>query len=270
MQKLVKCIYDCVMSAKEIPEDLLYEFSQTTIKIVQSGNVQELPEKFEDLQNYVEMFWRGKKYEREKNPARIFQLGQLLSYFNLIRDAADDQKNRKLMEDYIRRWNRKFRIFWGMHDQPGIMHKKLAAFSGISPSELSQFITKTMWDGYYTYRITGREKYYYLTPRGEELFALFQKKREKEYSYQYWGMSKEDLNNEIAGPNNNNIYKLKLIESRGGLKMRALPVNEEQLPMEGYKKEKYYGRETYTIGGCEGKDSRYIKKGIRRKTGSGV
>lgn len=71
MQRLIEFIYNYIFEGKEVPEDLMFEFSQSTMKIVQSGNVQELSPEFEDLQNYVELFWRGRKYEREENPIPI-------------------------------------------------------------------------------------------------------------------------------------------------------------------------------------------------------
>lgn len=271
MKRIVKTIYNYVLEKKKIPEDFLYEFSQNIIKIVQSGNVQELPPEFEELQNYVEMYWRGRKYEREENPIRIYQLGQLLSYVNLIRDVIDSNKDKVSMTEYAVRWDNRFLVFQGMYDKPGITHKQLARISKMSPSALSQFMDKTKWDGYYTYRIVGREKYYYLTPKGNELYALFCKERKEEFSYNYLYMSADDLNNEIAGPISDSLLeqtsvKLEVVEASA--RKRSVSMNKEVFPIGAgaFKKEEPYARAANTIGEYNEEDRGYFKKGIWRKT----
>lgn len=172
MKKLIEIIYNCVLSGKEIPEDLLYEFSQNIIKIVQSRQVDNIPAEFWDLQHYIELFWRGRRYKKEKNSILIYQMGQMLSYTSMIRDIADDNEMVMGIKEYAERWKNKYLVYKGVHAESGITHKKLANVSGLSPSALTQFISKTKWDGYLTYRNVGREKYYYLTEEGEKLYKL--------------------------------------------------------------------------------------------------
>ena len=269
MQRLIEFIYNYIFEGKEVPEDLMFEFSQSTMKIVQSGNVQELPPEFEDLQNYVELFWRGRKYEREEKPIRIYQLGQLLSYINLIRDVADEQKRKISMEEYAERWSKRFRVFLGMHVKPGIMHKELAKFSGITPSVLSQFVAKTKWDGYYTYRIVGREKYYYLTSKGQELYSLLWRKQNRENLHYYLPLDAYSHYDEIAILSNNNIYKQDLVKKRLDFGKRVVTVNQEKLPIRrgGYKMEVHYGNAANQIRGYKEKDSGHFEETIGGKTG---
>lgn len=179
MKKLIDILYDYLLKGKEIPEDLLYEFSQDTIKIIQHRSTDEIPSTFWNLQHYVEMFWRGKKYKKEKNPILIYQMGQMLAYTNMVRDIADENERTMNLDEYARRWENKYLVFKGIHDVPGITHKKLAAVSHQSVSSLSQFIAKTKWDGYIIYRTGGREKYYYLTENGEKLYKLLNDKQKK-------------------------------------------------------------------------------------------
>ena len=79
MKEVIANIYSCIKEKKEIPEDILYEFSQDALRIVQSRLDSEIPAEFWKLQHYVEMFWRGRKFETEKDAVRIYQMGQLLS-----------------------------------------------------------------------------------------------------------------------------------------------------------------------------------------------
>lgn len=186
MKKLINIIYNCVLKKKEIPKDLLYEFSRDAIKIVQNRQVDDVPTEFWDLQHYVELFWREKKYKKEKNSILIYQMGQLFSYTSMIRDIADDNERILRIREYAERWKNKYLVYKGVHDESGITHKKLVNVSGLSPSALSQFIAQTRWDGYLTYRNVGREKYYYLTDEGEKLYELLKSRYERAgYIYPY-------------------------------------------------------------------------------------
>ena len=191
MTKLIDMIYDYLVKRIEIPEELLYEFPQNILKMIQNHATSEIPSAFWNLQHYVEMFWRGKKYKKEKNTALVYQMGQLLACTNMIRDIVDADEKIMNLNEYAKRWVNKYPVYKGIHDNPGINHKKLAEISGNSVSSLSQFISKTKWDGYIIYRSGGREKYYYLTQNGEKLYKLLREKRQKsfrlkKYTFRNW------------------------------------------------------------------------------------
>ena len=61
MRELVRLILDCLLEVREIPEELLYELSKTTVMIVEQRCMQEIPEEFWELESYVEAYWRGEK-----------------------------------------------------------------------------------------------------------------------------------------------------------------------------------------------------------------
>lgn len=195
MKKLIDILYDHLINSREIPEDLLYEFSQNTIKIIQHHASAQIPPSFWNLQHYVEMFWRGRKYQKEKNTVFVYQMGQLLTCTNMIRDVVDADVKTMSISDYARRWDSKYPVYKGIHDKPGINHKKLAAVSENSISSLSQFISKTKWDGYIIYRSAGREKYYYLTENGEKLYKLLREKRQKACRFKKVRFRNLDTNN---------------------------------------------------------------------------
>ena len=177
MERLIEILYSHIMNGKRISDDLMYEFSQHILKIVQGIEEVEPVNELFAFRNYVEMYWRGGKFETEKKGYFAFQMGQLLSYINMLKDIEEIKKQELNLEEYASRWEKRFSVFKSMHEEKGITHKKLADLSGLSPSSLSQFIAKTKWDGYFVYRIAGREKYYYLTEKGEKLYDYMEEKR---------------------------------------------------------------------------------------------
>lgn len=179
MDEIIRNIYSYIREKKELPEDLLYEFSQSTIRVVQSYSKEEITADFWKLQHFVEMFWRGRKFETEQNPVRIYQMGQLLSLTGMIRDVAEKAEKDVSIYEYARRWGKRYQVYKGMHDEPGINHKRLAEMAGLSVSSLSQMIAQTKHDGYFIYRIAGREKYYYLTHSGENLYNILKSRQRR-------------------------------------------------------------------------------------------
>lgn len=205
MKNLIEIIYNYLLDNKTIPDELMYEFSQDTKEIVRNNAAFDIPSEFWNFQNYIEMFWRGRKYETAENATLIYQMGQLLSYVNMIRDIADEDEKTISLDEYANHWGNKYLVFKGIHDEYGINHKKLAEVSDLTPSALSQFIAKTRWDGYFTYRNVGREKYYYLTEEGEKLYELMRERQTKEPEEpRYFLVSIPADNNYI----NRDVYKM--------------------------------------------------------------
>lgn len=186
MKNLIEKIFSYLLDEKSVPEDLIFELAQDTIRILQDGETDDLPQEFWNLQHYLNLFWHGRKYESITDNYRIYQMGQLLSYVNIIRDAVDNREKKESIEEYAQRYNNRFLVYKAINDKPGINHRDLAMASGISTSALSQFISKTKWDGYYTFRVVGREKYYYLTENGKRLYQLLEKRHLPNYIFKMY------------------------------------------------------------------------------------
>lgn len=93
MEKLISILYECVINNQEVSEDLLYELEQDVICVVRNQNTTQISRNFWDLQHYIEMYWRGRKYTRERNKKYLYQMGQLLAYTNMVRDIVDIKEN---------------------------------------------------------------------------------------------------------------------------------------------------------------------------------
>lgn len=179
MKELAEQILDYIMENREVPEDLLYEFSKETLRIIQSRQTTSIPDTFWDLENYVETFWRCSEFTQAENSYFVHQMGQLLSFTNLI-SIMDDEEQRELsIEDYAEQWRDRYLVFDYIHRHRGITHKTLAEASGMSVSALSQFINKVKWTGVFNCRSMGREKHYYLTEYGEQVYEYMKKNAEK-------------------------------------------------------------------------------------------
>lgn len=179
MRELINLISEYVYDAAEIPEDLLYEFSKKTAKIIRNLCTEAIPDEFWELENYVEAYWRGHKYLKSEDAIQIYQMGQLLSFTNMLSMLSGEKEKEISIEDYAVQLKDKYPIFSKIHEIPGITHKELADAVDMSVSSLSQFITKYKWNGFFQSRAMGREKHYYLTKYGQQLYSVMKDKYEK-------------------------------------------------------------------------------------------
>ncbi len=179
MRELINLISEYVYDAAEIPEDLLYEFSKKTAKIIRNLCTEAIPDEFWELENYVEAYWRGHKYLKSEDAIQIYQMGQLLSFTNMLSMLSEEKEKEISIEDYAVQLKDKYPIFSKIHEIPGITHKELADAVDMSVSSLSQFITKYKWNGFFQSRAMGREKHYYLTKHGQQLYYTMKDKYEK-------------------------------------------------------------------------------------------
>lgn len=60
MKELINSILECILDARKIPEEMLYQFSKTTTKIVQSGCTEVIPKSFGSLRAMCRHFGEEK------------------------------------------------------------------------------------------------------------------------------------------------------------------------------------------------------------------
>lgn len=175
MKKLTNMLLEYLWNEEEIPEELFYEFSVKATKAIQTRCLEELPLEFWEVEKYVEAFWRSQNFTslEEKN---IYGMGRLLSITNMLAMVAEDEEKRYFLPEYAEKYQEWYPVFEEMHNCPGITHVELARKAHKSKSSLSQFMKKNQWQGFYIFHCLGREKTYYLTELGQQLYELMKSK----------------------------------------------------------------------------------------------
>ncbi len=226
MKGLIKILLEYIYNSKEIPDELLYEFSQKTMQIVQRKATEEIPDEFWDFENYVEMFWRGKKYNYMSDSCMVYQMGRLLACTNMLSILVDEREREASLEEYADLLKNRFEVFEGMYNTRGITHKELAELSGVSVSALSQFINRIKAEAFFTYRVMGREKHYYLTEYGEKLYFLMaQKNNKKKMKYAKLRGIVNDVNEQIM---EDTYYKVIISQNANSVTESVYISNQER------------------------------------------
>lgn len=92
-----------------------------------------------------------------------------------LADQVEASKNWTIL---LRKYQDKLNLLKHIHASPGIRHKRLAEKEGISPSQLSQSMVGLVKDELITYNYAGRQKFYFLSAKGEKLYRKLNEKKQ--------------------------------------------------------------------------------------------
>ncbi len=127
-----------------------------------------MEEEFTNLCSAIGEVWQYREWEK-MSPEQAFFYGSLWGSIKSFECRHQKSKETDQMKLLVPKFKDKRWLFRAIKSQPGILHKELAAKGKLSPSRLSQIMDDKDMDDLISYRLSGREKYYFLKPRGEEL-----------------------------------------------------------------------------------------------------
>lgn len=184
---LVKAILSCLEKEIDIPNEYMDAFIARTMLVVQKEDRKQISSLYPRLCDSVFNYFRGHQYNERSlqtnnaednsaaylepnNRAFVFKMGQLHACVTILNDVIrklDESEMTITYKKYIAKYSK---FFEAIANKPGIKHSELAEITGKSPSGLSQFVLKIQQFDLFTRTVVGREKYYYLTPKGLKLF----------------------------------------------------------------------------------------------------
>lgn len=163
----IKSIMNCIRDKVCIPDDLLDVFCESTFEIVQNRSYNAITPKTRELCLLLSHLWSSQIYANmSDNPILIFQIGELHACSSMLDKLYSEKKADDNISINSIRYKDKISFFRTIKDNPGIRQIDLSKITNISKSSISQFAAKIKSYGYHYERISGREKYYYLTATG--------------------------------------------------------------------------------------------------------
>ncbi|MCM1120988.1 MAG: hypothetical protein NC416_00240 [Eubacterium sp.] len=166
-----RSLVDSLTSHKKITEDQILTFMEE-LATEEPKALADMPSDYRKLSFSMGEAWQYREWET-MSPKQAFFYGSLWGSsksFELRYRKKLDADQMKLL---VPKYKNKEWIFRAIKAQPGILHKELADKGDISPSRLSQIMDDKDIDTLISYRLSGREKYYFLKPDGEELLSRF-------------------------------------------------------------------------------------------------
>ncbi len=156
-------------SDKNITEDQTLTFMEE-LSAEEPKDLADMPEDYRKLKFSMSEVWRYREW-KEMTPEQAFLYGSVWGSARLFELRQQKRRETDRMKLLVPKYRDKYWMFYAIKSQPGILHKELAKKGNISPSRLSQIMDDKDIDVLISQRASGREKYYFLKPQGEELLA---------------------------------------------------------------------------------------------------
>lgn len=168
LEKISDAINKKIASDKTISSDQLDAYLQQIFEYIRCADSVTLPYSFCLLRDKLFKKWEYGAIEKLDAKAS-FLLGALWSGAILSELAEAERLKRPNLEALAKQNLKYYKILKVIQARPGIMHKELAKISELSTSELSQWMTKIQFENLFSFSRAGREKYYYIEKKGEDI-----------------------------------------------------------------------------------------------------
>lgn len=162
-------IAECAVLHKNISEEQMLLFIDA-LASEDSGEQTIMAAAYKRLRSVIGEVWQYREWE-EMSPEQAFLYGSIWGSMKSFDLSCQKNKDADQMKLLVPKFKDKMWLFRAIKSQPGILHKELALKGKISPSRLSQIMDDEDMNTLISHRLSGREKYYFLKPRGEELFC---------------------------------------------------------------------------------------------------
>lgn len=167
LKNVCRNLVDSLTSHTKITEDQIFRFMEELAK-EEPKALSEMPPDYRRLFFSMGEVWQYQEW-KSLSAEQAFLYGGLWGSSKSFDLRYQQKLTTDRMKTLVPKYKSKEWIFRAIKYQPGILHKELADKGHISPSRLSQIMDDTDIDSLISYRLSGREKYYYLKPAGEEL-----------------------------------------------------------------------------------------------------
>lgn len=177
LERIIDDISARMTSKKELTQELLFSFMKKFIADNGSFFDAGKPESYKAMRSRLNELWQYREWE-EMSSEQAFLYGQLYGCVKLCEYREQSHQNtawfRFLLSKYA-----DSQLFYIIKKTPGIRHKDLAEKIGLSTGRLSQMMDEEDMKELIVSRVMGREKYYFLGAKGEELLQKLEtQKRE--------------------------------------------------------------------------------------------
>lgn len=176
LNTLCDIINNKILSGKKLSDDQIMVYLKQIFEYVRHTDPTELPRSFYLLRQTMFKMWEygdTKKF----SPEVAFMYGAVWGGAMLSELAEKEIKEQPRLEAMAKQNLKYLNCFEAIYKHPGIKHKDLAAISSMTTSELSQWMARIQHEGYFSFSRVGREKYYYVEKKGEEILKEMERQQ---------------------------------------------------------------------------------------------
>lgn len=171
---------------RKVDEELVYIFLDGILDMISDPEPETIPDYKKATAKLQEM-WQYKDFG-EMSAEEIFLCGGLWAGAKISEMKIRRERQQKTIEELACVYESKQWFFKAISDHPGIRHKDLAERGNQSTSQLSQFVAKAAKEELITFNRVGREKYYYLGKKGEQVYEKIQRKKSSQHFVEFMSL----------------------------------------------------------------------------------
>lgn len=150
----------------------VYEFTEQGSRLLEEGQELKWAGTISELWNYLQEE-RNVLNNNERDNEKAFRIGRIYCVMELIKMTQMHQNSSRVLQEDARYYgfSRKRKVFYALKEGTSLTHRELAAKSGLTDSQLSQFMHAIRDKNYIQFRKVGRTKYYRLSNVGKKLLS---------------------------------------------------------------------------------------------------
>lgn len=177
LQNISRVILDSLQGKKNIQEEQVSIFLDGMVDLEQGADEGTIPAECQTLEHWIGETWQYRDLS-DFSQESTFLLGGLWGAFALKRIQKKRKKDTFCIDQLVSKYRDYYWFFSAIANKPGIMHKQLAARGRKTTSELSQFVARVYKEDLFSFNRVGREKYYFLQEKGEEVYRRMKEEKQ--------------------------------------------------------------------------------------------
>lgn len=181
LDRIMVDISDRITSEKELTQEQIFYFMKKFI--ADSGSFfDEIKSKsYKTMRSLLNEMWQYREW-KNMSSEQAFLYGQLYGCVKLCEYREQNRQETAWINSLVSKFSDS-KLFHIIKKYPGIRHKELAKAINVTPGRLSQIMDDEDMNELLSSRLMGREKYYFLGAKGEELLHELEVRNQEVHSY---------------------------------------------------------------------------------------
>lgn len=176
LENICESLMELFQKEKRIDEEQVYIFLEGAVDFLNREADEHKTVKLDKLGAYLQKKWQYREIE-QMTPEQAFLCGSIWGGAKLLGIKRERKETVFEFHELKKKHSVHYDLLHAISVDPGIKHKDLAGKLKKSTSHLSQYVIDVIRDGLITCSRIGREKYYYLSPLGEQVYDELKKEK---------------------------------------------------------------------------------------------
>lgn len=176
---VIDSIHAVLFSKKDLRQNQIFHLMEELAKSRNTNKSTPETESYQAVSHRLDEIWQYREWE-SMSAEQAFLYGQLYGCVELCKYMEKADLDQQWLEVLTSKYKDERRVlFQAIAETPGIQHKELSQKTGYRISRLSQIMNEKSMQELVDCCFSGREKYYFLRPKGKMLLAKMEEQDRK-------------------------------------------------------------------------------------------